>query len=309
MTKLLALISLTTLLAACSQSSENKSYKDGFIDKPVAPPQVKAETKKTAPLPRSETSCHINFPNSVRVPEIYFSEDCKTAFLSPLTEVESTYTVNVLSSTPSTFCADLSEDTKYALESKKRAEEIEARIQDLQATLTNTPDEAKKSTLLQKLKLLQEVHDEAVKDSKPPDLQRPALLANYIFTTGNSSNLQAWKDSNPDLEIMLLEVPHSVLEISSKKQFDASSPIAEINFPPDQDARPPFGVKKSDARYAIFNSSMLGFVSITAEVYCGSSQSTKEIFSDYVSIKLLRKAWARYNSGERFPIELTEVLE
>lgn len=309
MTKLLALTSLTILLAACSQSSENKPYKDGFIEKPALPPQAKAETKRTAPLPRLETSCHINFPNTVRVPEIYFSEDCKTAFLSPLNGIRSTYHLNALSFTPSTFCADLSEDKKYALESKKRAEESEARIQEIKAELTNTKDETKRSTLLQKLDLLQEIHEDAVKNSKLPDLQRPALFAKYTFSSGNSPDLQAWEDSNPDLEIILLETSHSVLEISSKKDFEGSPSIAAINFPSFEDARPPFGVERSDATYAFIKGGLIGFVSITAAAYCGSSQPPEQLFSDYVSIKLLTKASARYKTGERFPIELTEILK
>ncbi len=308
MNKLLALISLTALLAACSPSSEsNKPYKDGSIEKPALPPQTKTEAKKTAPLPRLATSCHINFPQGVRVPEIYFSEDCKTAFLAPLSGISGTY--DILPYSPSTFCSDLAEQTKFALESQKRVEAYETRIAQLEKELLETSDESKRNTLLRHLNLLKEIRDQAAEDSQLPDLKRPTVSARFIISSENFPNIQDWEEANPNLEIILMEAPYSVIEISSKKQFEGSSAIARIDFPSFQEARPPFGVTKSDATYAFINGGLSGFVYMTAEAYCASSLSAEQIVSDYVSIKLLTKASARYKNGERFPIQLTDILK
>ncbi|WP_413294754.1 hypothetical protein ACLSU7_06535 [Bdellovibrio sp. HCB185ZH] len=325
MKKFTIFICLTLLLASCNETTA-RSAKPQQIPEPrqspsptpkasptptPSPSPKEAEHKSTAPVLLEKTKCKFSFPTDTQKNQVYISQDCKTAFIVPISSAK--LDIVLLGGSDDSVCDDIKEevnrskkDTKYYTEYyTKKLEELEA---ELTHALEDKKEDIKELIEQYRIELRQVVERHENKYHRTA-----AMLVRFIVCNAKTINLnvEPYSAANPHLTIAALQMDSSVMELAHKSLIDDHTPVIRVQIPTlGHESYPPFGATNPRATYAFLNGALSGTALISSMAFCTdkASKSQELIAAKYLSIKILTSAHAKYETGESFRIEITEQL-
>jgi hypothetical protein len=271
---------------------------------PSVPPKV--EKTMTAPVPVAQTSCKINIPIEEKNPDIYVSEDCKTAFIAPISSLEQ----GSIKENGDYICDRLEFEQRNAEHAKESMQKYSNLLSQFKEKLAQATTETEKARLQETIKTISSLYNKAARDSQL-DAKLIATSVKLMLTSARERNTQAWQAANPTINVLPLRASSSVFEITDKKLVEGLPPIVSISFPGADGGSPPFGPVNPKANYIYLNGGISGFVDISAQAFCTDFRKgvpQEKMAAEYISVRMLTRARALYDNGQSFPINLIEVL-